>query len=348
MSEIGGDYSFNTDYLHGICCNINSFLKDYNLLLFDYGRSAIKSIPYDRNKKILLPEYICESVIACYPDSQIEFYKICEDTTVDFDDLLAKIDEKVGTLLIAHYYGAVQSEEKLKAIIDVAHNCKITVVEDVTQSIFSDTDYQGDYVVGSIRKWMMIPQGAFLVDRIGNVDVSGYEISCDNKRLEAMKLKDRFLKTGEDVKDEYRKLFAECEDETDRQIIPKLMSKEATEIMNSIDVAEIIKRRRDNYEYLLSKLDQIGIKPIVRLGQNDCPLTLPIRVEKGRDRFRKYLIDNNIFCPVHWPNDGVGLVERPMAVRNADTIISLVIDQRYSRNDMDYMINVISKYEGEL
>lgn len=348
MREVGGDYSYNTDSLRSTHNNVRTYLNNFNLTLFDYGRSAIRSIPNDKNRKVLLPEYICESVTECYEKSQIEFYRINEDTSIDFEDLCVRLCEDVGTLFLAHYYGAIQDKEKMGAIVKKAHEHGIIVVEDVTQSMFSGTAYLGDYIVGSIRKWMMVPQGAFLVDRIGNVDISEYAISNDNSRLDAMKLKDRFLKTGDNVKDEYRKLFAICEEGTDRQAVPKLMSEKAIRIMDSIDVAEIIERRRDNYEYLLSKLDKMGIAPIVKLGKNDCPLTLPIRIEKNRDEFRRYLIDNNIFCPVHWPMDGVQIKERPMAVRNADTVLSLVIDQRYEREDMDYMADIISKYEGEL
>lgn len=347
MFEIGGDYSFCSDGLSETVNNLKSYLNNERISFFDYGRSAVRSIPYDKKKRVLLPEYICESVIGCYNESEIEFYKINEDTSVDCENLINKLNRNVGVLLIAHYYGAIQNKEKLAAVIRRAHDLGVVVIEDVTQSIFSKSDYFGDYVVGSIRKWMMIPQGAFLIDNIGNVDISKYEISSDNSRLEAMKLKEHFLKTGDDVKSEYRRLFTQCEEVTDKLTVPRLMSEEAEKIMDLIDVAEIIKRRKDNYNYLLLKLSDFGIEPIVKLDSDDCPLTLPIRVKNCRDGFRKYLIENNIFCPVHWPLDQFMMNSRPMAVYNANTVISLVIDQRYSRQDMDKTIEVIANYKGE-
>lgn len=347
MFEIGGDYSFNSDGLSEKANNLKSYLNNERTSFFDYGRSAVRSIPYDKKRKVLLPEYICESVIGCYNESETEFYKINEDTSIDCENLINKLNRNVGVLFIAHYYGAIQNKEVLTSIIGKAHDLGVVVIEDVTQSIFSESDHLGDYVVGSIRKWMMVPQGSFLIDNIGNVDTSKYEISSDNSRLDAMKLKDRYLKTGDDVKSEYRQLFAQCEDTTDKLTVPRLMSEEAEKIMDLIDVAEIIRRRKDNYDYLLSELAKLGIEPIVKLKSGDCPLTLPIRVKNGRDDFRKYLTENNIFCPVHWPLDQFMTNSRPMAIYNANTVISLVIDQRYSRADMDKMIEVIAKYKGE-
>jgi hypothetical protein len=67
-----------------------------------------------------------------------------------------------------------------------------------------------------------------------------------------------------------------------------------------------------------------------------------------RDDFRKYLMENSIYCAVHWPFDGLAREERPLAVSLSNNILSLPIDQRYGEKEMAYLANVIDAYKGRL
>lgn len=78
--EIGGAYNLSFDNL--INNNDNNFFdnfKKYEYRLYDSGRSALRSLLI-LDGGILLPEFVCESVIECFNKDHIVFYKIIKLT----------------------------------------------------------------------------------------------------------------------------------------------------------------------------------------------------------------------------------------------------------------------------
>jgi hypothetical protein len=51
------------------------------------------------------------------------------------------------------------------------------------------------------------------------------------------------------------------------------------------------------------------------------------------------MFQQEIFCPVHWPLENMD-VRRGSQL--AESELSLIIDQRYERNDMDKIINILT------
>ena len=74
------------------------------------------------------------------------------------------------------------------------------------------------------------------------------------------------------------------------------------------------------------------------------PLTFPVYVT-DRDMFRKYLIEHQIYCAVHWPLEGTELEGNSDAEWISDHILSLPIDQRYGVSHLKYLKSVIDGYE---
>lgn len=68
---------------------------------------------------------------------------------------------------------------------------------------------------------------------------------------------------------------------------------------------------------------------------------------KQRDQLRKYLIEHDIFCPIHWPKlDNID--ERYQVHGIISNIISIPIDQRYENEDMQRIINAINDFYGRV
>ena len=144
---------------------------------------------------------------------------------------------------------------------------------------------------------------------------------------------------------QYRKIFSRCEDIIDETDMVREISDFSRFIIQCINVNDLISKRKENFKYLKKELQSIEILPVCNFQEGDCPFVFPIRIA-NRDKFRKYLMENRIYCAVHWPFDGFMEKERKNAVFNSDTLISLPIDQRYDIKEMDYMLNVIKAYEG--
>ena len=103
-------------------------------------------------------------------------------------------------------------------------------------------------------------------------------------------------------------------------------------------------RRLNNARYLLDELEKIGVKSIIPLHEGHVPLFIPI-ILKNRDLVRQAMFQQGIFCPVHWPLEGM-TVKRGEIM--SQTELSLIIDQRYGRNDMDNIIAVLKENLNEI
>lgn len=348
--ELGSEYNLDLSCLTVKDNNIFRYLSNYrNRCFFDSGRSALKHVSrcISCEEKILLPEFICESVTNCFDRNQIDFYKLNGDLSINIESLESLINEQTRVIYITHYFGALLPENQLKEIDRIAKNNNLIVIEDTTHSLFSASATIGDYQICSIRKWLPIPSGGVLYSRedpfklFYNIE---YIPSIDNTRSYGMILKDLFLSTGFDCNEEYRKIFRGCEEELDRQTDVFLLSDFSRFIASCIDVDELKKVRIDNYKKLNDLLSKLGITPFVQLLDDNCPFVYPIKIS-NRDGLRSFLIDNRIYCAVHWPFDGIMKDKRAFAEECANTLISFPIDQRYGKLEMEYLADAIHKYE---
>lgn len=346
--ELGSNFDLDLNDLFVKPNNVITYLSNYNTVWFNYGRSAIKSIKIPQGRKVLLPEFICESVISCFPEDDIVFYKVKEDFSIDFNDLFGKLDKNVGTLYICHYFGYLQDKGQLELCRSYADEHNICIIEDTTQSFFSEQEHIGDVVVASLRKWLPIPQGAALCLRGGDTSkivTHPQQVSRHNTSTVGMILKNLYINEQYDTNKIYREIFTNCEDEVDEKAQMEGISELALFVLKCFDTDKIVEKRVKNAERIKKCLDEVGIenKPF---SKGECPLAYPIRV-RNRDKLRKYLMDHQIYCAVHWPFDGCQPQIRLMAKRNAEELLSLPIDQRYGAKEIDYLCDVLSKYRVE-
>lgn len=166
-TELGSEFNLSLNNLRTVKNNLFQYMSKYRVQWYDYGRSAIRHIPVPKNKIILLPEFICESVIDCFDRSMVNFYKVVDNFDIDIEDLTGKVNSDVGIIYVAYYFGYIQNEDTMQKIKKIAHKYGVTIVEDTTQSLFSEHEIIGDYAVASIRKWMPIPMGGMLYTNLG-------------------------------------------------------------------------------------------------------------------------------------------------------------------------------------
>lgn len=344
--ELGSEFDLNLSELTVTKNNLFEYLSDYNCIYTDSGRSALKLVSKNLNE-VLLPEFTCESVSDCFNKDKLKFYSIDEYCAIDLESLKNNITENTDCIFIMHYFGVLQNEETLSEIRRLADEHNIMIIEDTTHSIFSKTSTIGDYMIASIRKWMPISLGGVLYSKNKLPDVDGIKKSSDNDRLYGMTLKNLFLNDILDCNSTYRNIFSNSEKNLDNKEEVELMSDLNRFIISCFDINDLKSKRKSNYEYILEKMKDSGIKPIASVTNDECPFVFPIRVINRND-FRIYLMENNIYCAVHWPFDGLKKEERKMAEYNAETLISLPVDQRYDKEEMDYLIKVIQSYGGEL
>ena len=113
-----------------------------------------------------------------------------------------------------------------------------------------------------------------------------------------------------------------------------------------LDTTYIARNRQRNARILIDGLQDIPeIELMFQTVQDDeVPLFVPVLLRENRAKLRKYLIDNAIYCPIHWPKSEFhrGISQRAEMLYSQE--LSLVCDQRYGSDDMNRIVECIRKY----
>lgn len=300
------------------------------------GRTALDFIIRDIKamrtfSKVMLPSYCCDSMIEPFIHNgiEIQFYPVSEN----------KISYPVNNaeaVLLIDYFGYVnpQNEE----IARLGQQQGKIVIYDATHKL-NGTHIHVDYSFCSYRKWTYC-NFASVSKRCGTFNITSPTVTNGQyikKRDEAAKLKAEYMAGRTKDKSRFLAMFAEAEELLDRDYF------EYYGLPACIETDYIVKRRRENAEYLIDELKNV---PGIRLwkenlSQEDTPLFVPVFVENGkRDDLRKFLTQNNIYCPIHWP-----LTDKHGGFRELyHEELSLICDQRYTPEDMDREIAMINSF----
>lgn len=357
FNEIGSNFYGNkqvyANKLHDEFLQKKYGLKS-NIVYPSLGRNAISIILKNINNKkkvALLPGYTCESVILPYikEDYKLIFYNFHKDLTIDLADLDYKIKEYNPSILHIHGFYGYNTFINAKQIILTAKEKGCVIIQDDTQTVFSDTEIiDADYYLGSLRKWIEIPDGAFIFTDKKSIQLE--EINNNNfinTVVEAFKLKTEYVKSlNPSIKTNYKKLFVNAQNMIDGDLSIYQMSDISKGIFNTINLNDLIIKRIGNYNYLFRKIFNCfkNIKPLFSspVPSNICPIYFPIYV-KDREKFQKTLSDNDIYATIIWPKyfKITGLKEETEYIYN--NIIGIPCDQRYKEQDMQRVIEVLKK-----
>jgi dTDP-4-amino-4,6-dideoxygalactose transaminase len=361
MLEIGSEFSLPTEYLREKNTNQFAEYSDYPAKIFlSSGRGALrliaKGLKARKGDEVLLPSYLCKEVVKPFKDEllKVKFYKVDETLRVDIDDLRSKVGRKTRALLFIHYFGFPQ-----KAAHEIKALCRggIFLVEDLVQSFL--TRHQGkvlgsigDATISSYRKWIPIPDGALLGINNTSFHVPPVKRILPDKnlyvknRLQGLELKGSWLKQSTFSKETFRRLFLSADKLLDTT--PVEVSDRSRRMLLKFDLDAIVNRRRANFRYLLNHLvDFKSATPFYRkLPAGVCPLGFPL-LAKDRDGLKKMLIKNRIYPPIHWKLlSDVDKEEFSASWQVSKHILTIPIDQRYKTEDMQFVADIIGKFEA--
>lgn len=330
--------------------------KDTTFLLS--GRTAIfyvlkNILKHKKIRKVYMPSYSCYSMIQAFKDLEIEV----EYYDVYFNEILKyniDLENDSDIFFAMNYFG--YSDTNMESYIKNFKEKGKIVIEDITHSILSKKRYSeySDFLIASLRKWFPISSGAIAVNM---KEVFDLELSENTNealiylKTSAMENKKNYINKSEKSnlidsnkeKNIFLKEYSESNKilETDYQNYK--IDEHSYKILMGIDIEEIIIKRRKNVKLIYEKLSKnIKIKFLVNnFKEDDCLLFVPIILNhKDRDDLRKFLIENKIYLPIHWP-----LEEK---INNIfDKELSLICDQRYSKKQIEEYIEIIVKYLKE-
>lgn len=298
-------------------------------VLLNTGRNALEYIlrSIGKVKRVYLPYYTCEVVREPLEKLLIPYtyYHINQQFEI-VDDIQPKQDEYI---IANNYFGI-----KDAYIQKLADKYSDKLIVDCAQAFFAKP-LPGIKAFYSMRKYVGVADGG--VAYLGNLSNDLIEVkemeNTDDHNSHLFKRKQYGAEAGfADYRANEKKL--------DEQPI-RWMSFQTKWLLGHIDYKKVVARRMENFQYLQ---EAIGGKNVLSLPDMDtfaCPMVYPFMTNTDHD-LRKELISNKVFVAKYWPNveekEGFD-AEYDLAMR----IIPFPCDQRYGKENMDRIVELIKK-----
>lgn len=333
--------------------------------LFLSGRTALNAILKDilsegSVSSALLPSYCCHTMIEPFQKNKIpvRFYDVFID---EKGKLNADIPEprKNEIFYVMQYFGNhdlcyTGSITKELEEQNWSGLWKISI-EDTTHSCYyGGHEFKADYEFKSCRKWMALDGIAIARKKKGTFSVKPerWKVNRDfcHLRNKAFAIKNGFISEKSNCKSDFLDMFRESElllSSDYEGYRPDVNTVIQYFTMEMSDREQLREKRIENSKILIDGLKEIK-EIMILLNYSDtliCPLFVPVIVPKDhRDSLRQYLIDHDIYCPVHWPLTEAhnNISERAREIYDRE--LSLICDQRYGKEDMEREVQVIWDY----
>ena len=310
MKEVGGYIELDTYQLP---------MWHENAIGLNCGRNALAYLFKSRSiRKIRLPIFICSSIPDVCEREGIKkrFYSINSNFRPQ-DNLVLDEDE---WLYIVNYYGQISNEE----LKEYVHKYNRVIIDQANG--YFEKPLAGVDTIYTCRKWFGVPDGAFLYTD----SLLSEELPIDESFNRMSFLLGRYERTANEFYREYT--------ENNRYFANepiKRMSKLTRNLLHGIDYDFVKQRRQENFEYLNEQLKHIN-----QLNVNTATFMYPLMIENGA-KIRKQLQAKYIYVPILWPGVFEYTSPEELEYRMALNILPLPIDQRYSLDDMDYIVKEV-------
>jgi len=314
MKEIGGYFELES-------LISNEYYK--SLIPLNNGRNALLYLLKAKKvKKLYIPYYLCDSVsemLSMY-GYDFENYNI----NSDFMPMFSKTLNNDEYLYIVNYYGQLNNYRVIQLKQKYHH-----IILDNTQAFFQKPLDNIDTIY-TCRKFFGVPDGSYLstdtmIKNDLEVDISKYRMK-------------HILGRYEGSASEHYNDFQNNEETLKTEQI-KYMSKLTHNILGAIDYEKCIKTRNENYSFLESKFH---IHNKIKLIAPNGAFAYPLYSKKSLE-IKKELSKRKIYIPTLWPNVLNDTSEYSIEYDYAKNILPLPCDQRYTIEDMKYIVEEMKK-----
>jgi hypothetical protein len=343
---VGGEFYYDTYWLRE-----EPTLPTEDMIFLNGGKACLIVIGeylLDHGiKKILLPSYLCPTIVTTLEHCGLtcEYYQVNPDFSINLDDLAQKASNHRSVYFI-NYFGFTHPPV-VRNYLAGLRGKGVVVVEDNAQAGFTDHN-TGDFIFNSMRK-LAAYDGGYLITSFDVTPCIDKYRGLPNRRLPVIREYRKNLATylfqGTGDHAELVRLYEHAEKYYETDFMVEGDPEERAQI-ERLDWVGIKQARRENYDCLLNLISGIPeLSPVFPSLQEDVmPLGLPVYVSRvSRDWLFDELGKAGIGLTIHWD----GLLRDPRLNRNqvavgmASSILTLVIDQRTSHKQLDYMVHTI-------
>lgn len=334
---IGGEFSISiTDLL-----KVQSLSSvDDGTYHYASGRAALYQILKYLKKqqgiaRILLPDYLCDTILVPIKRLKLsyEFFSLNEKLELN-PAVFYKVYKKGSVVLLINYFGLQDLSEQVACIRNL--DKEAIIIEDDVQAYYEFKKPLGDvdFKYTSLRKTFAIPDGGLVKTKCQLPVIEKPNTFGQYKAAAAIM---KSMKEGNFVDSVFLDISriggSKIDDEMDCG-----MSLISERLYASIDEENVKNCRQANARYMVERLSEKRIQLLLPVAEDKVPLFIPIVLD-NRDEVRKAMFQNEIFCPVHWPHEGMPVKKgKEMAIHE----LSLIVDQRYNESDMYQIVSFIN------
>lgn len=340
---------------------------------YDYyfGRNAVwhgmKYLGLPSESRVLMPAYHhgVEVEAVLQAGFRVDFYRVDRQLQVDLEDLEKKITPDTRAIYLIYYLGFPQPIDDL---LRLCTKYRLFLIEDCALSLFSQINGRpmgsfGDLGIFSFHKTLPLPNGGGLVvnrtDRPLPAQRVGPPLVSTLSHLTGgimNRLKMSHPATGEFIHTYSKEVVASLlkVGKVHRTSVANMefnlgkvdwgMSALSKRILRSVDAADVVSRRRENFNYLLERLDLRERFVFTSLPAGVCPLFFPILVEDKAQAYQA-LLDRGVESVNFW---GISHPSVPQGVYGEVDylrahLLELPIHQTLHQGHLDYMIDVVKE-----
>lgn len=288
----------------------------HNGIALNSGRNCLRYlIRAKKINKIIIPDWCCSSIEKVCKEEKVCVSKYHVESL--FQPYNKELPPDEVYIYIINYYGQMDISyiNRLRAL----HR---NIIIDNAQAFFLKP-INGVDTIYTCRKYFGVADGAYLY-----TDCMLEEKLIRDRSYDRMKY---LLGRYEFGANKYFDLYQKCEEQLETRPLMN-MSKLTQNILKSIDYEYVKNSRTSNFKVLHNKL---GKKNEMKIKLVEGAYMYPYQVHYAQELRRK-LIQKKIYIPVLWQGIDSTYGEK---------IISLPCDQRYKKEDMEYVINTINKLE---
>jgi hypothetical protein len=318
-------------------------------LLARHALASILSALSDHQPKFWLPSYFCGEVSQfCRQCCDLREYR--DDPRWPEPDWTTLAPAPHDVVLALNYFGIRDG----LAWRDWRERNQCTLLEDHTHDPFSawSQSSTADYAFASVRKTLPVPDGALLWSPLGlsipeqptESDWSGSAMKCA-----AMFRKAQYLQGhgGADEKEYFRSLQAQGENVMRISRVSSVSPYSYALLCDGVPA--LWRRQRElNVHCLLARLGDLeSAKLLFRNwphGSVPFAVALIFSSRSERDGCQAHLIQNRVYCPVHWPCT----TDQQHALELSSRILSLPVDHRYGQEDMHRLADILLEYPSRM
>lgn len=317
------------------------------------GRHAVAALLQCHSQakpRLWLPSYFCGEVAeSCQQYCELSEYR--DDPRWPQPDWASLRPTKEDFVVAVNYFGVRSPESWCEWR---AHN-ECFLLEDHSQDPFSSWCFgsNADYAFASLRKTLPIPDGGLLwsprglrlPEQLGQDDG---DWTGSALKMAAMFHKTNYLhgKGTVDLKPCFRDLQLRGEQRLRRARTSSISPYSYAYIAQG--VPEVWRKQRlNNVRHLLKRLEDLTFAtPLFNSWPDGAvPFAFPLIFgsRKERDECQAYMQRHKMYCPVHWACQ----TSDAQALDLSSRILSLPVDQRYGREEMDRLADTLLGFQED-